>query len=515
MINNYLPAQFTLLITGAPTTQNFAAEDAALHVQLEFYLIHEVPEVHTGQIIWEEGKIVDAKLSGCNVVVKPDADGNTQVVAWNTALVPPSLGGDSTLALAYDERQFAHVKMNIGALDGPLATIQITIEASPPQDAKHSQVTTLQVSEYPSHTAEEWTACMNLIDDGSRRLHITVDTQRGSIRHHRPKARFSTELLLLDDEREAGHGIELLQGALDKLDADDKLIWLYVSQLLAPVEPLLQNTFAGGWVDLDSVARKTLGGYARNPQEKEERRAKVYHAIRMGARTEIIGSRSVPYVDKQTGQVIDTRLHTSPWKIMGREMPEQPTLFAVDTIPLRVELVASREWSALTTHRDTAQYLPFGEVIGAIPGSKAGGAWARALGLAFFDWCRMNPAGALAETPALFSRQWFLERHRAKIAPYDEVLAGEHPADVWKHWHAAEGLLRETGLIEAPPSLTKPPQRQGWATEWKREPPLWKPGPILRPVLESLAQNKFVEKPRQLNPAKRKLGRPRKKPPAE
>jgi hypothetical protein len=132
------------------------------------------------------------------------------------------------------------------------------------------------------------------------------------------------------------------------------------------------------------------------------------------------------------------------------------------------------------------------------------------MGLAFLDWCRMNLKKALADEPEIWTRQGFLDRHRAKVAPYDQVLAGKNPLEVLKHWRKAEDILRETGLIEAPQSPTKPPKRQGWADDWKREPLPWKPGPRLRPVLEAMAENKYVEKPRQLNVSKRKGGRPRK-----
>lgn len=373
------------------------------------------------------------------------------------------------------------------------------------------QTDRLQGDNYPIHTSQEYTAFFHLSDDAPYGRYMITNDLRGSIRHQRPKATHSVELALLEEERDAGFGIEFLQAALQKLDADDKLIWLYVSRLIAPIEPLPRSTFAGGWVDLDDVAIKTLGGYARNPKEKLARREKVFHAIRMGARAEIIGQRSTRYKDKQTGEEIDTRIYTSPWKIMGRE-EQQTSLFAVDSVPLRVELAASREWTAITTQRDTAQYLPFGEIIGAIPCDQPSGAWARAVGLSFLHWCRCNIREALSDSPTLPTRRDLMDMYTSKKAPYNEVLEGPNPLRVFQYWHGLEELLRAAQLIEAPQSPLKPTKRQGWQDDWQNERPQWKPGPLLRQSLEILAQKKFVESPRQLNPAKqrRKPGRPRK-----
>ena len=40
---------------------------------------------------------------------------------------------------------------------------------------------------------------------------------------------------------------------------------------------------------------------------------------------------------------------------------------------------------------DTAQFLPLGEVLGAIPGGKPAGAWARVIGLALSNFWRRQP----------------------------------------------------------------------------------------------------------------------------
>ena len=209
---------------------------------------------------------------------------------------------------------------------------------------------------FPVHTGEEWTAFIQSAADGKRLSHFSGNEQNGILRHQRPNTAFYTETTLLDEERQAGHGIELLQNAAAQLDIDDGLAWLYISHLLAPPSPLAANSYAGGWIDLDDVARKTMGGYARNPEEARARRHKVWRAVCYGARAHIGGHRSVPYFDKSSGKVIDTAIYTAPWQIVARQKAGQLPLFATDeeNVPVRVELVASREWTTLTTEALTA-----------------------------------------------------------------------------------------------------------------------------------------------------------------
>lgn len=356
-------------------------------------------------------------------------------------------------------------------------------------------------TEFPLHTGEEWTAFMQAAADGKGFRHFSSNEQSGILRHQRPNAAFFTEAILLEEERSAGHGIELLQNAAAQLDVDDGLACLYISHLLAPPAPLAANAYAGGWVDLDDVARKTMGGYARNPKEAAERRAKVWHAILWGARNSVGGKRSVPYFDKTSGREISTEIYTTPWSIVSRQKPTQLPLFGeeVEEAPLRVELVASREWTALTTEAATAQYLPFGEILGALPANQASGAWARILGLAYLNWSRRRIAQAL-EGVDLPSRQELLDSYPSKVAPFREVLASNNPLRALTYWQTAEALLREAQIIETEAKLYQPKTRKGWQEIWLAQSPDWKPGPLLRPVLEVLATRRFPAKSRSLKP---------------
>ncbi len=353
--------------------------------------------------------------------------------------------------------------------------------------------------DFPLHTGEEWTAFIQAASDGKLLRHFSSNENSGILRHQRPNANFFTETVLLEEERNAGHGIELLQNAAAQLDIDDGLAWLYISHLLAPPAPLSQGAYAGGWIDLDDVARKTMGGYARNPKEAQERRLKVWRAIRYGARAHISGQRSVPYFDRTSGKEIPTRIHTAPWQIVSRQQIEQLPLFGQtdEEAPVRVELVASREWTALTTDASTAQYLPFGEVLGVLPANQAGGAWARVLGLAYINWSRRRVKQALAgqELP---SRLELLEAFPSKIAPYRTILEGSNPLRALTYWQAAENLLKESRIIETAAQLYQPASRKGWQSVWLSEAPPWKPGPLLQPVLEGIDARRFPERSRAL-----------------
>ena len=365
-----------------------------------------------------------------------------------------------------------------------------------------------KAGKYPVQTSQEWLSLLHTASDGHYQRHFTSDENRGVLRHQRPNAPFFTETVLSDEERRASFGLELLRQAAQSLDLDDGFIWLYVSDLIAPTGTLAKGNYAGGWIDLDDVARRTLGGYAPNPAEAEKRRRKVWHAIRYGARAVVGGERTVPYFDKTTSKTIDTRIHTTPWQIVSKQQPVLASLFTheEEAVPVRVELVASREWTALTTSSDTAQFLPMGEMLGAIPPNQPSGAWARSLGLAYFHWCRLHLHRALkGQVPP--SRRELLDQFPSKTTGYESLMSSDDPGRALKYWKGAEDYLREAGFIEAAEASVKPASRKGWKDAWLVESPEWKPGPQLRPILEALAANLFTPSPRSLRTFK---GRKRK-----
>lgn len=384
-----------------------------------------------------------------------------------------------------------------------IATADFDNALMPPKTKK-------KIARYPIHTGEEWQEILHATSDGKTLQHYVANTQAGTLRHQRPNAGYYTELSLSDEERRAGYDTGLLLQAAGTLDADDGLICLCVSQLLAPSAPLPQGATAAAWIDLNEVAIKALGGYAPNEAEAQKRRAKVYNAMRYFTRTHVGGQRKVEYYDKQSKRKLDTQIYTTPWQIVSRQ-EEIVSLFPENTsenIPVRVELVASRRWLELTTQPSTAQYLPFGELIGAIPANQPGGAWARVLGLAYLHWCRCHlPEATSGGTPR--SRRELLDQYPSKVAPYQEILASKNPRRALDYWRSAESYLRETELIETIEEDVEMP-RKHWQEKWLSAPPPWKPGSRLRQTLDELMKNRFQAAPRSLQskrPAKRRAAR--------
>jgi hypothetical protein len=360
-----------------------------------------------------------------------------------------------------------------------------------------------KVAEYPIQTSQEWQATLQAVGDGKHGLYLLEDDQSGTLRHQRPGAPFYVEAKLTEEEINAGHSIDLLRSAMRELDIDSGYIMLYVSQCLAPVCELPKNTAAAAWLDLDDVARKTLGGYAPNPKVLEERRLKVWNALQFGARWFIGGQRSIQYQEKQTGRTIDTKIYTSPWQITQREEDVQTVLFPESSVPLRVELVASRPWTALTTSPDTAQFLRIGELFGSIPPGQAKGDWARSTGMSYCIWARVKMATALKGGKTLTRRE-LLDFLPPKTVTYRELLGTTHAGRIYEYWRGAEDFLIEREIITIPAKREpKPSGAKEW-NKWLDSSPPWRPGAAFLAALEEQRGNLYIPKPRQLNPAKRK-----------
>jgi hypothetical protein len=375
--------------------------------------------------------------------------------------------------------------------------------AAMPLPEELDNVTVNKSDDFPIYSSQEWTAALQAVSDGKHDLHLLGNDQAGTLRHQRPGAPFFTEAKLTEEEINNGHGIELLRAAIWELDIDTCYIMLYAFQCLAPVCELPKNAAATAWLDLDDVARKTLGGYAPNPKIMEERRLKVWNAIRFGSRWFVGGQRSIQYQEKQTGRVIDTKIYASPWQIVQRQEEAQTALFPESAVPLRVELVASRPWTSLTTSPDTAQFLRFGEMLGSIPSGQAKGGWARALGMSYFIWTRTKMAEALRgdKTP---TRRELLDFLPPKDAPYRELLRTTNAGRIHTYWQGAEDFLIEREIIAISGKReSKPTGAKEW-DKWLDSAPPWSLGPVLQAALGDQGKKLYTSKPRQLNSAKRK-----------
>lgn len=372
--------------------------------------------------------------------------------------------------------------------------------------------------DYMIQTSQEVDALMRAACDGRTGSHWESDGQSFTRSHAVPGALHHVQLALSDDERAAGVPLQVLEDLTFSQDPDFNFALLYVSRVLAPPSPLPPKHLAHEWVDLDDVLDK-IGWNPRSTKERLEMRRKVWRYLLFGARASIVGQRRGNYVDKRTGERIETLIDEPAWMIVSREKAAQPTLFPeVGEVPLRVRLAASPSWTRLTTLPETAQYLPMGELLGAIPGNKPSGAWARVLGLSLANFWRRQPRAAIdgAIRP---SRRELLDRYTPKAAPPVEVLRSGHPRRAIEYWNGALQILVECGFLmkegEAALSLNemrhKVP-RQEWQEQWLNENVELRPGPAMREAVQSCANALPTYKPRALNAPKtgKKRGRPRK-----
>jgi hypothetical protein len=371
--------------------------------------------------------------------------------------------------------------------------------------------------DYVIYTSQEVDAIMRAACDGRTGDNWLSDPQSATRSHTIPGAPHHVQLALLDEEIVAGVQIAVLETLTFSQDPDFNFALLYVSRLLAPPAPLPQNARATGWIDLDDIMDK-IGWTPRSTTERVAMRQKIWAYLRFGARARICGQRSSEYFDKRTGQKIPTQIEAPPWAFLEMEKPVQPKLFPeFGEAPLRVELVASRMWTQLTTSPETTQYLPLGEMLGAIPGNKPSGAWARVLGLALANFWRRQPRAAL-EGRIRPTRRELLDRYLPKTAPAHSVLNSKDPRRAIEYWRSALQILVDNQFLacsgEAARTLDDMRQhlpRQDWQDQWLDEAVNLTPGPHMEEAVQACANALPVTFPRSLNLAvKKRRGRPRK-----
>lgn len=377
---------------------------------------------------------------------------------------------------------------------------------------------------YMIQTSQEVDALMRAACDGRTGQHWETDEEASTRSHAVPGAPHHVQLALSEDERTAGVPPRVLEDLTFAQDPDFNFALLYISRLLAPPAPLPPRQFASEWIDVNDVMDK-IGWDPRSTRERAEMRGRVWRYILFGARASIVGQRSGRYTDKRTGEEIETVIDVPAWSVMEKERPVNPALHPhIGEAPLRVVLTASRSWTRLTTLPETAQYLPMGELLGAIPGNKPSGAWARILGLALANFWRRQPRAGLTGSIRP-TRHELLDRYTPRTAPPHEVLQSVNPRRAIEYWHGALAILIDNGFLapegEAAWSYKEMRDRlprQEWQKHWLDETVDLRPGPKMQPAVATCAGALPVAKPRELGPkpggndgnAKRK--RTRKKP---
>ena len=234
--------------------------------------------------------------------------------------------------------------------------------------------------------------------------------------------------------------------------------------------------------------------------------------IIFGERAKVIGTRSGTYIDKHTGEEIPTTIEAAIWRILRSQEPKADSPYAGSRVPVAIELAVTREWAQLLTQPATAQYLPMGEILGAIPGNRPSGAWARVLGLSLASFWRRQPRAAL-DGSIKPTRRELLERYTPKTGSVAEVLDGPNPRYVISHWCEALQILVKNDFLSAegepqisPEQMRAALPRQGWAEQWLNATVELKPGAAFG---NTIVQRVAALPP--VAPAKKWPGRPRKK----
>lgn len=364
--------------------------------------------------------------------------------------------------------------------------------------------------DYFINTAPEMDALERAAADGKHGRHYKNVDEADRRVHQAPGASHSVYLELSSTERMAGLTTDTLEAFTREQDADAALAFLYIAHILARPSTGALARVGVGEISFDDVISK-IGWDPRSSEERRLMHRRIYRFIQFGERAQVVGQRRGKYKDKHTGEVLDTVIRSSIWRVHRSEAPEQGSLFPQEEVPVSVQLVMSPDWDFILTSPQTAQYLPMGEVLGAIPGNKPSGAWARVIGLALASFWRRNPRevldGSLKPT-----RRELLERYPPKTGTVAEILAGDKPHRAIDYWCGAlqilvgQGFIASTGEASVTASQLKSRYpRKGWAEQWLNEKIFIEPGELMKPTINDRSVAITINKP-----AAPKRGRPKK-----
>jgi hypothetical protein len=409
------------------------------------------------------------------------------------------------LSDADTKRDIALEKLTLWLLDGKIA------DEAPAAPNMVAESAVARSSDYFVHTGQEMDAYLRAAADGRSGANWDSDVQGGTRVHKLPGLSHFVKMELTAQERALGLDIGALEQLTQASDADGIFAMLYVSRILAPPSPLSARATTVDWIDLDDVADKIgLQPGKLSAEMRAQVRRRVWDYIQFGARARVVGSRTGVYVDKATGERIQTRIDSPLWSVQGTERAINPPPGQED-VPRRVEIAISREWQRLISSPQTAQYLPMGEQLGAIPPGKAAGAWARVIGLSLANVWRRKPRETLDHSLPLTRRE-LLSRYAIAVAPFEEVLASTNPRRAIRYWADALTILIDQRFLEmrgeAAPHVAEKGLgpggqvlgRQGWKDKWLDTAVFLYPGSAILAAVEACADALPAGKPRTLYP---------------
>lgn len=488
------------------------------------------------QLFYSDGQLCEVRMSGYNMTPHRAENGEPLFDRWQTPS-PPNVRSDGKrvkvtpdeqrrpqIAVLNETAQEAvtlesayYARIGVGeAVPPPQPVLRLLVAWNTSGDLAAALEDAQSAEGYNLLTSQEVTMLERSACNGKRGKWWRTDAQSRTRIYEERGASHRIELQLTPEDEE----VDLTVAALDKLtkaqDADFAFSMLYVCSVLAPPAPLPQNLAAIGWIDLDDVMEKIgWNPTKRSLTERDEMRRRIWDYVVYGDRAKVIGQRTIPYYDRNTGEVIETRLESSIWRIMDKERPLQAALFG--EVPRRVRLVIGKEWEPLLTAPHLAQYFPLGELLGSIAPNQVAGDWARSIGLVLAGLWRRNPrevqAGIIRPT-----RRELLTTFTPKTQTVDYYLDSDKPKRAVGYWRDALGKLLELDIIarQGEPTRTvadmlRPYGREGWQKTWLDEQVTIVPGPKFQPHVQARIIELPPLKPQNL----RKRGRPRKRPNAE
>jgi hypothetical protein len=337
-------------------------------------------------------------------------------------------------------------------------------------------------SSFPILTNQEMEALNRAAADGKHGLNYRNEEQVQKRYHQIPGQPHRVEFVSDGSEL----GIKTLEQLTEEQDADSALAMLYIVHQLAPLEA--RGTEPSQiTIDFDDVIEK-IGWTARNSVHRVELQRRIFRVLQFGERAVVVGNRSGGYVDKETRKKRDVRIEASLWRITRIERPSQGALF--DEVPIRANVVISREWMALLTSPQMAQFLPFGEILGAIPGAKPSGAWARVVGLSLASFWRRLPRESMNGTIRPTRRE-LLERYPPKTGSVSDLLASTNPQFAINYWCGALKILLKAGIVAGVgealidfETARRALPRQEWADYWYNAEVDIRPGQLMAPIIQ-------------------------------
>lgn len=363
--------------------------------------------------------------------------------------------------------------------------------------------------EYPVHTGQEADALMRAASDGKQGDYWHDVEQVAACVFEVPGLSHSVRLQLTSDEENAGLTLEALNELRKMQDSDSAFALLYISRQMAESQPTPEKPMNYVTVALDDIIT-AIGFDPRTSIQRAELRRRVWAFIKFGERAEIVGQRTGIYQDKITGKQIETRIESAPWRIMDKEMAIQGSLFPDGDIPLRVELAPSNEWMRLLLNPSTSQFLPLGEVLGAIPPAKPSGAWARVIGLSLANLWRRKPREVLSGELKPVRRE-LLTHYAPRTGSVEDVLSSPNPRRAIEYWAGALQILAEVEFIERTGEVTlgyegmrSALSRQDWSESWLNGTADVRLGPAMIETLEQISHSLPTMQPRDLKQHVRK-----------